>query len=336
MADDPRDRAIRHSTLPTVRKEVFETTPARMISDLINSARGATEAAMAPGGAWLPSDVPEITDEVIKNTTGFTGDAARQGLTRAMLSKPTAGQELGIFAGRRAATADQKALQEAIRMQSEGIPREQILRDTGWFKNPSDKWAYEISDDQYKMRPNPSNQGMSLDKAIEHEALLTAYPDMKDVHVGRTMAAGGRSLDRTASSPAGEVHIGMNRSEYLPADLRPESVMMHELQHQIQAREGFVGGESPDRIMRMVMDRMAVEGQNPASRAALGGYTALDNELQRQLRSNLYRRNAGEVEATTVQRRLGYSPEQRRAIPPWKDYPIPEDKIIIPYKDINE
>ena len=42
-----------------------------------------------------------------------------------------------------------------------------------------------------------------------------------------------------------------------------------------------------------------------------------------------YKRLAGEAEARNVQTRLDYTPEQRRATPPWKTLDVPEDELIV-------
>ena len=42
-----------------------------------------------------------------------------------------------------------------------------------------------------------------------------------------------------------------------------------------------------------------------------------------------YKRLAGEAEARNVQTRLDYTPEQRRATPPWQTLDVPEDELIV-------
>lgn len=66
---------------------------------------------------------------------------------------------------------------------------------------------------------------------------------------------------------------------------------LHEIQHAIQAQEGF----------------------------ARGGQVGGDE----------YRRLAGEVESRAVEARRNLSPEQRIARPPWLDYDVPEDQQIV-------
>ncbi|UOF81816.1 hypothetical protein [Caudoviricetes sp.] len=43
----------------------------------------------------------------------------------------------------------------------------------------------------------------------------------------------------------------------------------------------------------------------------------------------LYNALAGEVEARVVQKRMGMTPDQRAARPPWLDYDVPETQQIV-------
>jgi hypothetical protein len=44
---------------------------------------------------------------------------------------------------------------------------------------------------------------------------------------------------------------------------------------------------------------------------------------------SIYRRLAGEAEARAVQKRMDYTPEQRREVFPFDDYDVPRDKLIV-------
>jgi hypothetical protein len=55
------------------------------------------------------------------------------------------------------------------------------------------------------------------------------------------------------------------------------------------------------------------------------------NELRREAMKDpqeQYVRLAGEAEARNVQKRMDWTPEQRRATPPWKSLDVPEDELI--------
>ena len=53
-----------------------------------------------------------------------------------------------------------------------------------------------------------------------------------------------------------------------------------------------------------------------------------NKDLSREEKYEIYRRLAGESEARNVQTRMDYTPEQRKATPPWKTLDVPEDELI--------
>ena len=53
-----------------------------------------------------------------------------------------------------------------------------------------------------------------------------------------------------------------------------------------------------------------------------------NKDLSRKEKYEIYRRLAGEAEARNVQARMDYTPEQRKARPPWKTLDVSEDELI--------
>ena len=51
------------------------------------------------------------------------------------------------FAGEKAKTADLKRLAEAEKMLENGLPAEQIFKETGWLKGADGLWRFEITND---------------------------------------------------------------------------------------------------------------------------------------------------------------------------------------------
>jgi hypothetical protein len=146
-----------------------------------------------------------------------------------------------------------------------------------------------------------------------------------------------------------------------------ESTTLHELQHAIQQREGFARGGNPSQFTGDFANVDAAElGQKFDDAAKLRRMSGSDYDLDRglkrfemligrkpsqdvidmsgkmdadwlQKRANIYkagdeeqayRRLAGEAEARNVQTRLDWTPEQRRATPPWETLDVPEDELI--------
>ena len=53
-------------------------------------------------------------------------------------------------------------------------------------------------------------------------------------------------------------------------------------------------------------------------------------------RNNLYHRNAGEVEARNVQTRRDFTPDERRASPPWETEDVPRDRQIVRFGGLEK
>ena len=54
-----------------------------------------------------------------------------------------------------------------------------------------------------------------------------------------------------------------------------------------------------------------------------------EHEAQKRAQFELYQKLAGEAEARNVEARLDFTPEQRRATPPWQTLDVPEDELIV-------
>jgi len=224
------------------------------------------------------------------------------------------GMAMAIFGGPMAKTADRVALKTAEEMAAKGLTREQIFKDTGWFRGVDGKWRFEIDDSGAKMAPDEKwsrpwktydpmdgwriePPSVSAAKSIgantivgdrgimTHADLTAAYPSVKEIRLDVQNGLGGRY---TPSSKGNVPRISLN------GDLdktEAKSLGLHELQHDLQRQENFgVGGVSFDAA---------------------------------------YNRLAGEVEARAVQKRMDLTPDQRRARPPWLDYDVPEQDQIV-------
>lgn len=188
-----------------------------------------------------------------------------------------------------------------------------------------------------------------LGDVMRHDALFSEYDDLADIAVAQQRgggAAGSYSADRNRMTLGGELLGGSSRSTAL-----------HELQHGVQGREGFARGGSPDAFASEVLDdvnrRISSISENMNARErelGLSGYRpktddatllALRDEYDALMDSrgrarshgrDGYRRLAGEVEARNVQTRRDYTPEQRRASPPWETEDVPRDRQIVRFR----
>lgn len=155
------------------------------------------------------------------------------------------------FAGEKAQTAALDKLDRAKQLEANGVDNEEIRQQTGWFKGADGKWRFEISDkdadfhEGYNIDKWKENgtyfEGLNfkLGKILKHDKLFSAYPELKDVNIE---FENRRTDDGTLGS-----FVKAENKIYLSNQLNSKkalSVIMHELQHVIQHKEGFASGGS--------------------------------------------------------------------------------------------
>jgi len=151
------DEAYRGALLPfrqTTDGRTEWATPG-LLQDVVDVAKEVGKAPVVGPGLPVSQMGAAQRDQFMGHLmagalTPATGNLAR------MAINPAAGRnELGIFGGRGAKTADHGALERAQKMAAEGVDRDQIWKDTGWGKFPDDQWRFEISDHRAKVNPYP-------------------------------------------------------------------------------------------------------------------------------------------------------------------------------------
>ena len=65
--------------------------------------------------------------------------------------------DIGVFGGRGSSTADLGALKQAEQMESKGVNRDQIWKDTGWGRDVSGEWMYHHDVSQAKLADLPQH-----------------------------------------------------------------------------------------------------------------------------------------------------------------------------------
>ncbi len=279
---------------------------------------------------------------------------------------------LGIFGGRLAATADQAALKRAEEMAAAGRPREQILNDTGWFQGADKKWRFEIPDnnavvDAAALRPTGrlaradqylKEQGskyftgdprlpdslktealafadqtansrgtIPMRDYLVHDDLYAAYPATKDTPLGMQS---GANLRGSFDTGTGIIRTG--GSSIMERGGAKDSTVLHEIQHQIQGREGFARGSNTDALyLNEKIPKFSIAKQLAEARGL--NWAEMPKADRRKIVDDIlyqaYRRHAGEVESRNVQTRMNMTPAERKASPPWTTEDIPMDQQII-------
>ena len=258
---------------------------------------------------------------------------------------------VGVFGGRLARTADQAALRRAEEMATSGADRRAIWDETGWFQGRDGQWRFEIDDSgmravnpQWETRwsdnsiRTPDNLGgahaqlplpVRTGQLFDHPELARNYPSIMDTPV---------DLMTDVSSNGRVYRLGQpDEAIWLNTDLsldRAPSIALHELQHIIQRREGFAPGGNqlgvrsmPEfrEVLERTLRESEADGDPPISAAGM-------SQLRDLIADKTYRELAGEVEARNVQTRQRFTPDERRARPPWETQDVPDaDQILRQY-----
>lgn len=137
-------------------------------------------------------------------------------------------------------------------MEAAGDSPMDIWKQTGWYKGVEGKWRYEIPDTNAKFVAGdwgkvPENEFLQLDAVLDHPALFNAIPSLKDIQVIRDpdMAPGEGSY----SARSDVIRIGaIDPAMATGLKLTPLQILLHEVQHAVQEREGFAKGGSPEGV----------------------------------------------------------------------------------------
>lgn len=181
------------------------------------------------------------------------------------------GQTLYQMAGEQAATADLPLLAKAQARVAAGEDAELVRQETGWSQGADGKWRFEIDDSQARFRgwdydtdtqeittSNPdkwmdwieesreSERGVPLHQVLHHPALFEAYPSLRYVRVKIDDSLQGNSAQHESGNDVQAAMIRMRDPFDYPAEgeFSALNILMHELQHDIQAIEGFASGGS--------------------------------------------------------------------------------------------
>lgn len=212
---------------------------------------------------------------------------------------------LRVFGGRQAKGPAAERLKEAERMAAEGATADEIWEQMGAFYGPDDKWRVEIKDDidtvNFKVKPQSfdllvesmsKGDTLTLGDVLEHPALYEAYPDLKDVRFvpthedprqglrgSYTPSIGNEPGTIRVNVPTEEVEILMKKgnltkeqAEGLIFTNRLRTTL-HEIQHDIQEREGFDLGGTPEDF----------EGPAPLNAEELYAAAQMDKFIQEAL-----------------------------------------------------
>lgn len=187
--------------------------------------------------------------------------------------------DLMALAGEKAKTAPLSSRNLAESMEHKGRTKEQIFKDTGWFRGPDNMWRFEIDDSAAKVAnldthlKAPTNTlfrsmvglrskqqpkwvsgkvkvgtNIKLSDLLQHDKLFAAYPFLKEM---RASVMVGPGVPKAKEGGALVFREKGGRIAYSPIVVRAKTqadvlpTLMHEVQHYIQKKEGFAAGSSP-------------------------------------------------------------------------------------------
>lgn len=158
------------------------------------------------------------------------------------------------FAGEKALTADTNSLSQARTMELNDYSDEEIYKETGWFRGKDNKWRFEISDDEavFDLSNVANDTTVTLDSILQHDKLFAAYPELRNLSVmvdsnmkdGDTAASFQRGVWDEEYGWLGQ-RISINPDILYRKDIDLKSILMHEIQHALQRKEGFATGGAP-------------------------------------------------------------------------------------------
>ena len=216
---------------------------------------------------------------------------------------------------------------------------------TGWERGTDGLWRYEVED--IKMKPIMnwlfSKKKLKLGDIVEDGELFRLYPDLADITIVKKkgkydLSAAYYEKKNTIELPFGALKDDINEEWYWGKERFEKDAatmyenILHEVQHAIQAREGFARGGSEDSVhplyrqqyndltkrMTNIADRY--NAMTYSERASVDGLILKNDfeSLQKRRKMYLlgesgYYKLAGENEAYNTGKRHPMSMEERRS-----------------------
>ena len=221
--------------------------PQALIDLITGSAKGFENPGIALRGT-LPSDELNTAGmETAGLAMGASGLAAGKNLFN---YDPTT---MRIFGGKKVGTIydnDKLAkMNEAEDLFSQGLKNREVFNQTGVFKGADGKLRFEIDDRNSNLKVEAlhtlnfnkdavSGIRMPLEDLLDHPDLYAIYPELRNIPIGFKKKEFGEATG-SYSPTFKEITLAVDD----PKKMR--SVLMHEIQHAVQDREGFSGGSNP-------------------------------------------------------------------------------------------
>jgi hypothetical protein len=232
---------------------------------------------------------------------------------------------LRTFIGRNAKTWDKASEAKFLNLEKQGLPPEEIWKQTGTVRGFDGMLRQEISDKDAKAffthLAESGDKRLSA-KAIDNPNVEAAYPQLSQIsQFGLREKVPSGFLEGT--NVDGNFAGGLLMAKAPTTDAL-KSVAAHEVQHGIQAIEGFSPGANLQSIGAKEISPVAMKKKNRLLDQALDLYgegkiaegkakEVQANKVLQEAKLRAYLRSAGEAEARLTQRRLNLTQEERLA-----------------------
>ena len=225
------------------------------------SARDAMEAK------WHAQELERQGDtqgarRAFAQAAASAGSAFLPGMGRLGHGVEGAASSTRIFAGPMAKTANHVALSRAAEMEAQGAKPYEIWYATGWGRAADGKWRFEIDDSASKIAdPNHIGGGITTFSKLDHPELSAAYGEPPAI--AGTIEPGKRPGGAYFRSQA-LLHGGVDPAHIevsAPTSGEARSIALHELQHDVQTKEGFALGSSPRHFELLAANSEGVQRQ---------------------------------------------------------------------------
>lgn len=233
------------------------------------------------------------------------------------------------YGGEKGATGAVLAnLDTAWQMEEQGIDDEKIFHATGWFRGVDGMWRWGIDSStlRIKVAPDPSLGSAPLGDLVDYPSLFGAYPSLSSARV--------IFRDEMASGHAGVIDGDIAMSHETFFGISGQKILVHEIQHLIQAEEGFARGASPRSVVSIMDNEMDSIARDFMSNPEDMSPEEADFLAKRQARAERYSlrpwegyyKSAGEVEARAAEAQQGFN---LKAYAPNLYDVAPEEQIVM-------
>ena len=226
-----------------------------------------------------------------------------------------------LFGGEMAAEAPIDGMYQAKELQGQGRTQQEVWNQTGWLQGKDGRWRFEIDDSGAQLDLTKAGPGATLKDVLYHPELFRQYPQLGEVAVKFQPLSNSNTLARYNSR---NNTITFNTQPKANPSHTPLEVTLHEVQHAIQAEEGFARGGNPRTASDWKLEQLKNLAENmpeyqklttPAQRAAFVQNLLLKTVEDHTLKSageKAYSELLGEQEAFEVADRVDLTREERR------------------------